>query len=176
MKRYILHTVLVVVSLFLFGLSNQAKAQQVGGGLVYGSELENLGLKVQGVYPIQDQIRAAADFTYYFPEDVGPYNIDFYTLNANGHYMFEMEDQEFNVYGIAGLNFAIQSIPEQTIQVGFGQTTTIGGTESALGLNLGGGIEYPVDFGNIFGELKYTISDFDQVVFAAGVMIPIGGE
>lgn len=144
---------------------------ELGAGLVYGSEVDNLGIRFEGLYDINPQFDASAELTYFFQEDVPGGNRSFVTLNSDVHYQFPLESDEFNVYGLGGLNLAISSNPTYTNPV-TGQE--YGGTEARLGLNLGGGFEYPVDFGYLIGEMKYVISDFDQLVVNAGVRIPLG--
>ena len=169
MKRLLLVIGLVCSIVTVDAVTNQLKAQQVGGGLIFGTEIESLGLKADGVYHINEQFSGQADISFFFPNEIGP-GVDqtMWAINLNGQYRFDLEDAPVNVYGLAGLNFA-------TISVDFSNQFGSGSTSSTeVGLNLGGGAEYPLDFGNIFSELKYTISDFDKLVLAAGVRIPIG--
>jgi opacity protein-like surface antigen len=158
-------------------LAPAAQAQlQVGGGLAFGTEIEKLGLQITGNLPVaqEGKIRAAPDLIFYLKDDFGTGDLRWWEVNLNGNYLF-MEGEEYNVYALAGINIAnvnfdfdvnIPGVPG----VGFDQSST------ELGLNIGGGIEYGVPFGNLYGEAKYILSDFDQLVISAGVRIPFGGS
>ncbi|MDZ7660167.1 outer membrane beta-barrel protein [Fodinibius sp.] len=177
MKRTI-NVLMIVTGLFLL-YSNQTQAQdlKIGVGLVFGTgvfefdDLDNdLGLRFEGLYTINEEFRATADFTYFFPKSEGDVDVSLIGININGNYIFYSED-ELMAYGLAGINIGIVTVdtPQQTVP-GFG---TFGGSdsESEFGLNLGAGIEYALDFANLFSELKFggLGGDADQLVFAAGV-------
>ncbi len=170
-----LYRAVVTASLFAFAFSlkpvqAQEGAIQIGPGLVYGNQVERLGVKADGTYSINENIRAAADFTLFFPEktDLGGGNeltTTWMALNFNAHYIFYSQD-EISAYGLGGLNIAIL------------RASVTGGnsnSESELGLNLGAGVEYTADFGNLFGELTLAglAGDADQLVIGGGVRFPL---
>jgi outer membrane protein X len=160
MKKIIAISSLFVATLFLS--NTNAFAQSVGAGLAYGSEVEAIGIQVNGVYGFSDNLRGAADFTLFFPDQPSNGDYSFWTLNANAHYLF-MAEGTTNVYGLAGLNYATSEI---TSNSQFGSFSV---SSSEVGLNLGGGAEFGVGFGNIFVEAKYVVSDLDQLVLDGGV-------
>lgn len=135
-----------------------------GPGLSYGSEIEKLGISVDGYYSIDDKIRVGAGITYFFPEKTTvsgtEFTSNFLTVNLNANYFFYAKD-ELSAYGIAGLNFAFASV-----EGGGGSASN-----NEVGLNLGVGGEYALDFGNIFTEIKLAglAGDADQLVIGAGV-------
>jgi opacity protein-like surface antigen len=161
------------LALLLFILvSTPAFAQEgtieLGPGLVYGGQVEKLGLKLDGYYTINENIRAGVDLTYYFPEtnSIGGTDVtsNFFTIDLLGNYIFYSED-EISAYGIAGLNLAFASA-----KAGGNKTSN-----NEMGLTLGGGAEYALDFGDIFGELRVAGlgGDADQLVLGAGVRLKI---
>jgi len=164
MKKIIRISYLVFGLFLAFNLSNYAQAQdgriQVGPGLAYGNEAENLGISVDGYYTINDQFRAGAAFTYFFPEN----DINHYTIDLNGNYIFH-EDEQLMAYAIAGLNIFTYSW----------DIAGVDDSETELGLNVGAGIEYGLNVGNLFGELKLTgiAGDADQLVLGAGIRFDI---
>jgi len=144
----------------MLGATSNLQAQlSVGGGLAYGSDLEEIGLQVRGIYSIADQWRAGADLIYYLD---GIEGLSYYEINANGHFVFTGSDGKFLAYALAGLNYFRVSV------LNFG-----GGSE--IGLNLGGGAQFMFS-DSISGllELKYVIGDADQFVAGLGVMFEIG--
>ncbi|NGP76498.1 porin family protein [Balneolaceae bacterium YR4-1] len=160
MKKILLSAVLVL-GLLALG-NNTANAQsgdfKLGGGLLYGTEVESVGLQVNGVYRFTEEWAGEADLGIYFPgDDTG---LDsFWEINANAQYLFLLED-EFHLYGLAGLNVSTAK-------------NIVSDTNSELGINLGGGGEYHLENLSIFTELKYIIGDFDQLVIGAGVRFPL---
>lgn len=136
----------------------------VGAGLVYGSEIESLGIKADAYYSLNPMLRVGGGLTYFFPEDiVGGGEINWFALNLNGHY-FLYSQEKLSVYGLTGLNILFQNTNFDSEQV-----EDI--SDSEIGLNLGGGLEYNLNFADFFGELKVggLFGDADQLVLGAGL-------
>lgn len=164
MKKLVFSGLMVIGLLFLS--TPHANAQEtndikLGVGLIYGNQIENLGIRADGYYRISDEFRAGAALGYFFPDDVGTAKINYFEIDFNGNYIFN-EDNDLMFYGLAGLNLLIQTV-----------NFDAGGSDSQseLGLNLGGGLEYQLDFGAIFGELKFAGlgGDADQLVLGGGL-------
>lgn len=150
---------------------------KLGGGLVYGSGLENtggdflgagafstdLGIRADGYYAITPQIRLGGDITYYFPDSNFGISLSAWELNLNSHYIFQ-DENELILYGLGGINITRWKI---------GNGSSISDTE--LGLNLGGGVEYDLDFADLFGEVKLggLGSNLSQFTLSAGLRFPI---
>lgn len=159
MKKLITYSCLILGMLFFSNSNALAQSDfKAGGGLAFGSEAEAIGIQVGGVYNINEQFNAAADFIIFFPD-----NIDWWELNVNGHYSFVAEDG-MNVYGLAGLNYS-------TVSFNFGQFGSASNSE--IGLNIGGGAEFDVDFANLYTELKYVLGNNDQLAISAGLRFPL---
>lgn len=169
--------------LFVFALftmvSTQASAQLwFGGGLVFGEGIENLGLQANAhlVVNEENKLRIGADITYFFTDnvDLGDTEIktSLFAINVNGHYMLVNADQLI-LYGIGGLNIGFVNVEATGAVSEFLNFVDTSDTE--IGLNVGAGVEYGVPFGRVYGELKYVLGGFDQLVFGAGVRIPISG-
>lgn len=136
---------------------------ELGAGLLYGSQIEELGIQVNGSYRLNEEIELAPDVSLFFvDEDRG---LDSYwAINLNGHYIFMAED-EYNAYGIGGINITFAENSE-----GF---TLDDESDTELGLNVGAGGEYYLDSFSLYAELKYIISDFDGLVIGAGIRLPL---
>ncbi len=169
--------------LFVFALSmmfsSQASAQLwFGGGLVYGGEVENIGVQANAhlVVNEENKIRIGADITYFLTDKVSAGETEIKTsvfaINVNGHYMLVTSEQLI-LYAIGGLNFGFVSVDVSGLGSQF--INFVDDTSTELGLNVGGGVEYTVPFGRVYGELKYVLGGFDQLVIGAGVRIPISG-
>lgn len=71
----------------------------LGAGLNYATDIENVGISLQGLYKIDPQWEVSPKFTYYFKKDYTTYS----TLDLDGHYVFS--DNGSNAfYALAGLN------------------------------------------------------------------------
>ena len=171
---------LFAACLFLLGAMaapfQTASAQiYIGGALVYGADIKNLGLQANGhlVVNEENKLRVGANLTFFFPEKTstpaGDITTNLFAINVDGHYMF-VTSEELILYAIGGLNLSFVEVDAPTV-AGF----VFDASSSDLGINLGGGVEYTVQFGRIFGELKYTVGGFDQLQIDAGVRIPILG-
>ena len=154
-----------IITTFLFFLyaPNILNAQWGGGvGLAYGTEASDfdagLGIQLRAIYAIQGPWRAAADFIYYLGGEDG---FSLTEINLNGHYVFSESDNAL-IYGLAGLN----SVRLKYDVVFIGSTS-----DTEVGINLGvGGQLYFNDRLSGLAELKYSLSDFDQLVIGAGLV------
>jgi opacity protein-like surface antigen len=164
-------TCILFVAFISLAFSNIASAQiSVGGGLAFGTEVEELGIQAGGVYTINEEFRAGADFIYYLTSDDNDFggNFTWWEFNANGHYLFVTEE-DMIVYALAGLNFASFSYDFPGFE-GFGGGSV---SNTEVGLNVGAGLEYGLGFADLYAELKYALSSADQLVLSAGLRFPI---
>jgi outer membrane immunogenic protein len=160
MRTFMLATFTATAALAL--AANDAAAEpRVGAALVYGTEIEEVGLQLNGYYGL-DQVpglRVGAEFTYFFVGDP----VTFWTIDLNAQYRF-IEPGPFGAYGIAGLDIAHGSVDIDLGPLGDESTSS-----TDIGLNLGIGAEYAVTENvELFAEVKYVISDYDQAVLAIG--------
>jgi opacity protein-like surface antigen len=172
MKKLLTVGTLVIGLIFLSNTNLHAQDGSgdisIGGGLGYGTEIESIGIQGGGVYKINEQFRAAADIIYYFPDEIGGgFDYNWMEFNANGHYIFT-EDDGLVAYALAGLNFARVSIDYPDNDFFDGSYS-----ETEVGLNIGAGLEYNIDFALLYAELKYALSSADQLVISAGLRFPI---
>lgn len=145
--------------------------QSIGGGVIYGSEIEKLGLQLMYYYFMTTSIALGGDVSFFFPEKTefvgSSFTQTLITLNVMAHYVL-YTSVIMRAYALAGLNYALFRFKSEG--TGFDGSDT----SSELGLNLGGGIEYALASGFLFLELKYIISEFDQLVLAIGYRHVLG--
>lgn len=121
-----------------------------------------MGINLNAEIFIKDKIAISPKFTYYFTGS----NTTFWELNGDVHYYFQGGDS--GVYGIGGLNISHSAVDFVFLGV------PISASDSKFGLNVGAGYTIALEGPIIpFGELKYIISDFDQLVLTAGIRIGI---
>jgi opacity protein-like surface antigen len=155
-------------------------AQQitVGAGLAYGAEVEQAGIILNGQYFFNDTWAAAPTLIFYFPDtdkfSGNGFNVESrssaWEFNADVNYYF-LTSGIAKFYGEGGLN--VMGIKSSTKTTGnFNQKST--SSDSKVGLNLGVGVDFNVE-GKIipFVGLKYTLSEWDQLVLKGGIRILI---
>lgn len=160
MKKRILQ-INFILGLLFFSFQSQAQ-WNVGGGLSFGTEIESIGLNLRGQRNFIENIDGAFGLTYY----LGANGLNQWALNADGHYHLTKKEK-FEIYGLGGLNFS---------RISYDTNTFFGGvSNSKIGINVGAGAQLSVSDSLLgFGEIKYVLSSFDQLVLTAGVLFPIG--
>jgi len=159
-----------------FFIQNTNAQTTVGGGIAYGTKIENIGINLTGQYFVKDNIAIEAAFTYYLPKDLGTglgsdYKMKYSEFNANANYYFNLEGSSIKPYGLAGLNISFLTVPTFNLGSVFGGGSGVESeTHSKIGLNIGGGADFDFSKNFIpFAQLKYVISDADQLQILAGV-------
>lgn len=186
MKKLLAIIFAVTLMMGTSSFTNNAHAQvqegdfKAGVGLVFGSgvgfaSLDNdLGIRVDGYYAFTDVIRGGGDFTFYLPKSEGNVDVTVWELNFNGHYIFQDEDGLL-LYALGGINITGISVSIETPSVNIGGQQIGGGSsstsDSEFGLNLGGGLEYALDFADLFAEAKIggLGGNANQFVLGAGL-------
>jgi len=154
MKKLLFLVFSVVLCLFA---AQSVSAQKIGGFLAYGSQIESLGIGVNGEFDLSQKLTLSPSFVFFFPKN----NFTWVDLNGNVNYYFLKEGVDF--YGLVGLNLAILSYNgnDQFIQ---------NNTNSELGINLGIGTNFDVGQNfKPFVEMKYVLSDADQFAVFFGL-------
>jgi hypothetical protein len=140
---------IAIVAVAVFTSSSVNAQFKVGGGLAYGTDINNIGISVNTGYNFTENWAAAADFTYFFKNDMVTYS----ALDFDANYVFDI-----GIYPLAGINltFVGVDIPEMDL----GDYGTFGGSASSteFGFNIGAG--YNIDLGEtlvLSPEMRYTI-------------------
>ena len=153
MKKFL--ALLLIAAMGCGYAAAQKGVMGVGGNLLYGTEINMLGLGGKFQYGITNDIRAEASFNYDFPNN----GFHMWDLNANAHYLFNIAPK-FRAYPLAGLTVVSKSYSNDDKSV------------THFGLNLGGGCEYDIRPNvALNAEFKYSIvSSIDQAVFLVGAV------
>lgn len=160
----------IVLSVLCIGLANAQKGVMgVGGNVLYGSEINSVGIGAKFQYGITNEVRAEASFSYFFKHK----GFHMWDLSANAHYLFNVTPR-FRAYPLAGLTVVnrseytkvIKETPESP------ETTETREAVTRFGLNLGGGCEFDVTNNvSLNAEVKYTVvSTIDQAVVGIGAV------
>lgn len=130
-----------------------SKAQlKVGAGLHYATDIDNLGISLNGQYLINDDWTAAAGFTYFLETEY----IKWSALDFNAHYSIKTIENVGALYGIGGLNITMIKIDIPGFSDWIGESST---SDSNVGLNIGAGLSIDISEKLVLApEAVYTIS------------------
>ena len=175
---------IAIVTIALATMSAAANAQTgektvgVYLALAAGEAITNIGIGGKFQYNVSDPIRLEGSMSYFLPRKSTKTSmyLDFWTggvytqllettvsmwdLSANAHYLFIASD-EYTVYPLLGL-----SILGATVKV-YDEKRT----ETSVGLNLGGGMDFEISENVIInGELMYRIGAWSRFIVGAGIV------
>lgn len=160
MEKATIRIFFIIAVIGFISTQNSFAQKRVGGGFSWGSEVDDIGININAEIFFKDKIAISPKFTYYFTGS----NTTFWELNGDLHYYFQGGNT--GVYGIGGVN-----ISHSAVDIPF---LGISVSDTEFGLNIGAGYSIGLDGPIIpFGELKYIISNFDQLVITAGIRIGI---
>ena len=153
--------VLAIVSTFSF---TEAKAQiSVGGGLWYGTNINNIGISIDGKYAFTEEWSAAPAFTYFLPKS----GFTWMTLDLDANYQITEFDGVGGLYGIGGLGMTFARFDWDD-----GLGSILGSssyTSTSVGLNLGAGLEIPLNE-------KMAVSPEMKITIGNGTFFRIGAK
>jgi len=153
MKKFLAFALVVMMG--VTSAMAQKGQMAIGGNLLYGTEINSIGLGAKFQYGILEHLRGEASFNYYFQNK----GFHMWDLNANAHYLFDIAPK-FRAYPLAGLTVVNKSYSDVDDSV------------TRFGLNLGGGCEYDLRPNVVLNaEFKYSIvSTIDQAVLSVGAV------
>lgn len=156
-------TFTTLFAVFALALSTHLNAQidiLPGIGLTVGTaEGAGFGMQFRGDVDITDTWGGSLNFIPYFNSD-----FNYWEVNFDGHYMF-LDSDPWSAYALAGLNLSTFGVKGGNV---FGVNIP-GLNTTKVGLNLGGGARYEIAENILlYGEIKYIISSFDQLVISVG--------
>ena len=153
--------VFAIVSTFSF---SEADAQiSAGGGLYYGTNINTIGISINGKYAFTEEWSAAPAFTYFIPKD----GFTWMVLDLDANYKFMEFDGVGGLYGIGGLGmtFAHFDWGDELGSI-MGSSSY---TSTYVGLNLGAGLEIPLNE-------KMAVSPEMKITIGNGTFFRIGAK
>jgi hypothetical protein len=187
MKKFLVLMVLVAMILSAAKVNAQDSKMSLGAGLNYATDIENIGISLQGLYKIDPQWEVSPKFTYYFKKDYTTYS----SLDLDGHYVFS--DKGSNVfYALAGLNITFfkykydgPSYSDNDFSSEYDESDNIWGDmgdlydgllnldykDNELGINVGVGGRFSLsDALDLNAEVKYTSTYSGYLSIGAGLL------
>ena len=149
--------------------TNEAKAQ-IHVGAAFGTDTE-IGVTAGYYMPLSvgdiEGLSVGVDGVFYLPKDENVFgaadvSTTYFEINVNGHYNAIEVGENGVGYAIGGLQYARFSYDYDGPGSQFFDVDTSG---SDIGLNIGAG----VGLGRFFGEAKFGLGGFEQLVISGGV-------
>ena len=169
MGRKTLGSLAVVFGLAFGAASLSAQAVRVGGQVSFADDADfGLGPRIAfALSSLTSGLWLVGSFDYFFPDqglDGMPGNREYWEINSNLLYHVDLVDAtNLEPYFGAGLNVARRTIPSAVPEA---ESTT------RLGLNLVGGLNFPLAGLTPFVELRFEIAGGEQFVIAGGILFP----
>ncbi len=140
----------------LFFTICEAKAQiSVGPGIVYGTDINNIGFSANGKYELSEKWSLAPGFTYFLKKNY----VNWSALDLDVNYQFTEIEKLGSLYAIGGLNVTFYKIK---YDLDFGDFGDFSGSAkgSNTGVNLGLGLNIPAgEKMALAPEIKYTLGN-----------------
>jgi hypothetical protein len=158
----------LVIPLAILGVllsASQAAAIHFGAQLVYGDDSDiGVGARVEIETPeLLERTRIVTDFNWYFPDDTRFADLTFWEINLNWLHRVGVDGGESapSYYLGGGLNFAY---------AGYDYADGTDDSEKDLGVNLLGGLAFPLGPLTGIGEVRITIAGAEQYNLGIGLL------
>jgi hypothetical protein len=151
----------IAAFLLLFAGNTQAQNISAGGGIVYSTDINNIGISLNGTYKYSEKIEIAPSFTYYLEKDYVTWKEFF----VDGHYKF-MKKEGMDIYAITGVGITVVTINWPNNWFGSQLSTSA----SNIGVNIGIGAKKNFGAFDVFAETKYNLSSSSHLSIGAGVL------
>jgi opacity protein-like surface antigen len=162
--------VVICLAVVIFSFSS-AKAQiRVGGGLWYGTDINNIGISLNGEYELNEKWAVAPAFTYFLKKDY----VTWSTLGLNANYNITEIENVGSLYGIGGLGFTFWGFDAKDTGLGewaeyVGESLDTNTIE--FGVNIGAGLDIGIsDKVIVAPELMYTFGGVNYLRIGAKIM------
>jgi len=154
---------LVVCAIMLVGSAAQASGQiRVGGQINFADDVDfGLGPRIVVTDPALGEFRFIGSFDLFFPDSPPGVDIDYWEINGNVVYDFAFESAPKLVpYIGTGLNIAHAS----------GGIGNLGASDTNIGANLLGGMEFKTGRLRPFVELRVELEGGEQFLVTGGLL------
>ncbi|MBU1012674.1 MAG: porin family protein [Bacteroidetes bacterium] len=151
---------MIICVIVLFTVTEANAQKKVGGGVWYATEMENVGISINGAYFFSDNFSVAPSFTYFLEKN----HVNWSMLDLDVNYSFTELDFG-NLYAIGGLNLTFFSVD-------LGGWGNASGTNTSF--NAGIGLGMPIgDNMTLCPEVRYTFGDGDFLRIGVKLLIEI---
>ncbi len=166
MKRLFITTITICLSLQSMAQDFDTSNLRVGLGLLYATEIDNIGININSAYAINEDWEAAISIAHIFEKDYVNWNV----LDLDGHYVFYHGESSINAYGLAGFSFNFWKVKIPASEYMGVQIPEVTDSGTEIGFNLGVGLNYAISERiNLAPEIRYTIMDGSYLRLGAAV-------
>jgi len=159
MKKSIFLTLLIATAIAV----SPVKAQfSIGPGVVYATELENVGISGVLNYDFANRIGLMGGFTYFLEKD----NVNWWAIDLDATYNFYSVQERGSVYALAGVNFLVVKADYDPLDPDDIFDDNITGFNIGVGWKIGDGVI------KLVPEVRYTIGEVDYL--RVGVKLMFG--
>lgn len=170
MGRRTLGMMAVVFALGVGAVALEGQAVRVGGQVSYADDADlGIGPRLAIELPsVASGVWLVGSFDYFFPDDgflSSGTDVDYWEINGNIIYAIQLPNApNVEPYLGAGINIARVSATTESPAAEFSDTN--------VGLNVLGGLDFPLQGLTPFVEVRLEIDGGEQFVIAGGVMFP----
>lgn len=166
--KNLLKVAICIVALFSF---SSVKAQiSVGPGIVYGTDINNIGFSINGKYEFNEKWAAAPSFTYFLKKDY----LNWSALDLDANYQITDIENIGGLYGVGGLSMTFWGLDTKGSGLDEFEEYYGGSLDtntSEIGLNLGVGLNISTTKKlAIAPEIKYTLGGVNYLRIGVKIM------
>ncbi|WP_190808928.1 outer membrane beta-barrel protein [Flagellimonas sp. S3867] len=163
---------LLILLLYLSFLDTSAQSWSLGGGAVYGDDIENIGIHFRGYYNLpNNKVCFGPEYSNFFEksetENGEETNKSLNEINFNIHYIIEISEH-WGLYPLTGANLSFEKEEIEIDLIKQSEDT------SKFGVNLGFGIHRQVGNMVLFAEYDHLFGNLSQNSFLLGVFVIFG--
>lgn len=153
MRKLTLLMALVAFIISAHAQSDESSKIRAGAGLVYATDINNLGVALKGVYSFTPEWEGAFGFTHILKKDYISYNV----VDLDAQYIFSQSGDQVSFFAIGGLALNMWKV-EFPDDWGWGAFGGGSATGSDIGLNLGAGMNYMLSSNfRLVPEVRFTL-------------------
>ena len=156
------------IAIVLFFSITEASAQiSAGGGIVYGTDINNIGFSLSGKYEFNEKWAAAPTFTYFLKKDY----VTWSALDFNANYQITDIENIGALYGIGGLGLTFWGFDAGDLGLGE-YSGMLDSSTTEFGVNIGAGLKITAsEKMAIAPEIMYTLGGANYLRIGVKVMI-----
>lgn len=186
MKKYLL--IVLLASFFILAKPVKAQFDYFGGGVALstGGDYKydgltyynkSFGIDVRANYDFSKKLKIVPDFKFYLPNKEpypsgGESKTTVFVLNINAHYIINSKTRDkYRLYLLGGAHLGGWNINDNHYSSTLNKQYDYTVFRFVPGANVGAGMVFPYDSDIMFfAEVKYVISQSNQLVFTPGLL------
>jgi hypothetical protein len=157
------------IVLFVFVITEASAQITVGPGIVYGTDINNIGISANGKYVFTEKWSAAPSFTYFLKKN----GLNWSALDLDANYQLSEIENLGSLYAIGGLNVTFFKFK---YDADFGEwgdySSSVSGSDAGVNLGLGLNVAATEKFA-LAPEIRYTLGGGNYLRIGVKVMFGV---